>query len=71
MLDCKLCNYYQTRNTLTSENNTAKCEFTGLVFVEDVENMNIDYPCKNVSFAEYQKRKANPQAYKNQGLKFA
>lgn len=55
MLDCKLCNYYEVLTH--ADKGTAKCEFTDIIFMEDVETLDIEYPCKNIPFADYLKRK--------------
>lgn len=54
MLECKLCNYYKTLSGHSCSNaDVSKCEFTGTSFFGDVENFDIEYPCKNISYMSY------------------
>ncbi|MFA6807769.1 MAG: hypothetical protein WCR27_02130 [Eubacteriales bacterium] len=61
MLDCKLCNYYKTISYGNNypEKCTGMCEFTDIVFMEDVENLDIEYPCREMSLADYYNKKKN------------
>lgn len=60
MLECKLCDYYQTlsiQNTAVKYGDAAMCGFTGVLFAEDVENMdNMEYPCRTMSYDDYLNR---------------
>lgn len=58
MLNCKLCDYY---HSLAGENISAPdlaiCEFTDLLFLSDVENLDMEYPCSKMSFEAYLRKK--------------
>lgn len=51
MLECKLCDYYKALN-----GNASKCGFTGVLFKDDVENLEMEYPCRNMTYDEYLSR---------------
>lgn len=59
MLDCKMCNYY---HAIPDQNfpglNLGICDFTDMLFIEDVEKMNIEYPCGKVDYNDYLRKKA-------------
>lgn len=71
-MDCKLCDYYKS---LGSE--TAKCSFTGIVFSNDVDSLEIEYPCRNTSYEQYLSRKTgivknvNTLSFKNDDWRYA
>ena len=49
-MHCNSCNYFKilrTNNESSSPDNFI-CELTDYVFPEDVEDMNIEYPCSKV-----------------------
>lgn len=54
MLECALCDYFQK---LGAGKGTAKCVFTNFLFLHDPELLDIEYPCRNVSYAEYLKNR--------------
>lgn len=58
MLNCKLCDYY---HSLSGEDisvpDLAICDFADLLFLSDVENMDIEYPCSKLSFEAYLQEK--------------
>lgn len=62
MLNCKLCDYY---HSLAGENvsvpDLAICEFTDLLFLTDVEKLDIEYPCRRMSFNSYLQKKPSVQ----------
>lgn len=56
-MDCKLCNYYHEAGEPGAENQSAaKCDFTGVFFLGDVDNYDIEYPCRNADFGSYRQR---------------
>lgn len=66
MLNCKLCDYYRSLpGPEASRSHAAKCEFSGVSFFEDVENLDMEYPCRRICFSDYQRRKLNPRAESN------
>lgn len=66
MLNCKLCDYYHSLADQGSSNpHLAKCDFTGLSFIKDVENLDIDYPCGNMSYADYLNKIRMPEVVSN------
>ena len=73
MLDCKLCNYYQTlaRDNSISDKGTARCDFTDIIFMDDVENLDIKYPCHNMSLSDYLQKKQDQELQKKQDLMLA
>lgn len=73
MLDCKLCNFYQAfvRDRSISYKGTARCELTDVIFMDDVENLDIEYPCRHVSLSDYLKRKQEPEVQKRKDLLLA
>lgn len=54
MLSCKLCNYY---HSVSGQNfpglNLGICDFADLLFVEDTENLEIEYPCSKIDYNDY------------------
>ena len=50
MLDCGLCNYLKTIDTNSKGVNVCKCELTGFIFNQQIDNYEIEYPCYNVNF---------------------
>lgn len=66
MLNCKLCDYYRSLPaTDASHSHAAKCEFSGVSFFEDVENVDMEYPCRRIRFLDYLRAKQRPQAERN------
>ena len=57
MLNCEYCDYFKTLH-LSSEGDkkTSACEFTGFVFTRDVNDLDIEPPCSNVSYQSYLER---------------
>jgi hypothetical protein len=54
MLECKLCDYYKVIGTNPANyDETAKCEFAGVLFSNDVETLDIEYPCRGISYDQY------------------
>jgi DNA helicase TIP49 (TBP-interacting protein) len=54
MLECKLCDYYKSfSNHVCPNHDAGKCEFTGMLFFDDVENLDIEYPCYKISYMDY------------------
>ena len=55
MLSCKYCDYYEEMKT-KSENGKDRvsvCQFTDFMFTKDVETLEMEYPCKDMSFQDY------------------
>lgn len=58
MLNCKLCDYYHSLSGQGySDQNLAICEFADLLFFDDVENLDIEYPCSKKNFEDYLQKK--------------
>ncbi|MEL7657135.1 MAG: hypothetical protein AAGU75_14655 [Bacillota bacterium] len=55
MLSCKYCDYYEELKTKSEggKDKVSVCQFTDFIFTKDVEAMDIEYPCKNMSFQDY------------------
>ncbi|MCX7746719.1 MAG: hypothetical protein N2645_07500 [Clostridia bacterium] len=49
MLYCKYCNYLKKVGSRNESQGPSEfiCEFTNYVFTEEIEELNIDYPCNN------------------------
>ncbi|QEY34465.1 hypothetical protein FL966_05035 [Caproiciproducens galactitolivorans] len=59
MLDCKLCNYYHAVSGKSFPGlNLGICDFSDTLFIEDVENLNIEYPCRKISYNDYLRKKS-------------
>jgi hypothetical protein len=46
-MDCKYCDYFKMMKGLNESSGSENfiCEFAGYIFPEDVEEMNMEYPC--------------------------
>jgi hypothetical protein len=54
MLLCKYCDYFEEmKKTTESGNEVSVCHFTDHLFMKDVEMLDIEHPCKDVSFQDY------------------
>ncbi len=59
MLDCKLCDYYHAVSGRDFNGlDLGICDFTDLLFIEDAENITDEYPCRNMSYNEYLRKKS-------------
>ncbi|MBE6829732.1 MAG: hypothetical protein E7519_05935 [Ruminococcaceae bacterium] len=59
MLDCKLCNYYHSVSGKSFPGlNLGICDFSDTLFIEDVEDLNIAYPCRNIGYNDYLRKKS-------------
>ena len=72
MLNCQLCDYFKTADTVAQSKGKCMCEYTGFVFHKKVE----DYDMENHPCYEYQPNigavKANiAVAYGDEELKLA
>lgn len=58
MLNCKLCDYY---HAVSGESfpgmNLGLCDFADMLFIEDAENLNIEYPCSKIEYPAYLAKK--------------
>lgn len=50
MLNCESCDYYKK---LGCQGKCGMCQFTGVIFSKDPEEMEMEYPCAGVSYATY------------------
>lgn len=59
MLLCKDCDYYHalSGNGLP-DSGVSFCEFADTLFLDDVDDLETEYPCKPIRFGEYLKKKA-------------
>jgi hypothetical protein len=60
MLNCESCDYYKL---LCPEMGAQKreinmCEFTGIVFSHPAPELDMEYPCRDMSYGEYEKRQS-------------
>lgn len=59
MLDCKLCNYYHSVSEESFPGlNLGICDFSDMLFIEDVENMDIEYPCSKIDYYDYLRKQS-------------
>lgn len=59
MLNCKLCNYYHSVSGQSFPGlNLGICDFTDMLFIEDVENLGIEYPCSEIDYNNYLQKKS-------------
>lgn len=58
MLNCDLCDYYKiiSNDENTGEGKAAFCEFSGFIFTKDLWDLDMEYPCRNISYEEYLQR---------------
>ena len=58
---CKDCDYYHEISK--DQSGISFCEFADMLFLDDVENLDVEYPCKEIDFDEYlQKESAGDAA---------
>jgi hypothetical protein len=53
MLSCKYCDYYEEIKTTEQGNEVSVCHFSNHIFMKDVETMDMEYPCKGMSYQDY------------------
>lgn len=54
MLNCEYCDYYKMlHHPSDSTKKTAACEFTNFIFTRDVNDLDIEPPCSNMSYQAY------------------
>jgi len=54
MLNCEYCDYFKTLHLAAdSDKKTSACEFTGFIFTRDVNDLDIEPPCSNISYQSY------------------
>lgn len=55
MLQCDSCVYFKFFNDTKGrpDEKIAVCEFTGSIFMNDVKNLDIEYPCQDLSYFDY------------------
>ena len=55
MLNCEFCAYYKVLESASDTPNpkVAICEFSGILFSDDVLNLTTEYPCQDISYSEY------------------
>jgi hypothetical protein len=59
MLNCKLCNYFHSVSGQSFPGlNLGICDFTDMLFIEDVDNLGIEYPCSKVDYNDYLRKKS-------------
>lgn len=59
MMDCKLCNYYHSVSGQSFPGlDLGICDFSDTLFIEDAENLDIEYPCKEIDFYDYLRKKS-------------
>lgn len=54
-MDCKYCDYYSElkANANGRNKNVHVCQFTNYMFTADVETLDMEYPCKDMSYQDY------------------
>lgn len=59
-MDCKLCDYY---SSLGGGSETSMCDFADVLFFGDVEKLDMEYPCRNLSYDDYLDRTSKLKSY--------
>lgn len=55
---CKDCDYYHAlRGKAFSGTELSFCEFSDMLFLDDVDRLETEYPCRKISFDEYWQKK--------------
>jgi len=54
MINCDRCDYFNEQSEVKGE--TMKCVFSNYVFKQHPEELDIEYPCKNISYTDYLNR---------------
>jgi hypothetical protein len=49
-MDCRLCDYY---SGLGGGSKAGRCEFADVIFFDDVDKLDAEYPCSSISYDEY------------------
>lgn len=54
MLCCKDCDYYRRSSEKGTDGlDLAVCDFADVLFIQDTDDLNVEYPCNKISFNEY------------------
>lgn len=57
---CKDCSYYHALSKDDfGDSDASFCEFADMLFLDDVDNLEAEYPCKQISFGEYLQKQAS------------
>lgn len=56
-MDCKYCDYYKP--IFTGRTGAAVCTFTGVAFSADVDSLDMEYPCRRLSYDSFLARPAS------------
>lgn len=59
MLNCEYCDYFKSLHLADNDKKTSACEFTGFIFTKDVNDLDIEPPCSNMSYQSYLDRISN------------
>lgn len=62
MLYCRDCDYYRSLSPENEKEGAALCTFTDVFFAKPAERLDIEYPCRNVSFAEFEARRRSARS---------
>jgi hypothetical protein len=67
-MNCEYCDYYckKQKTAGNTHENVSVCGFTDFVFIGDVTQLDIEYPCKNVSYESYLARIAKNRSTHNE-----
>ena len=58
MTNCEYCDYY--RNVIENidrESNVTLCTFANVILLTDAENLDTEYPCKDITYQQYLDRR--------------
>ena len=58
MLNCKDCDYYRAIPEKDFGEDLSACDLSDMLFLSDVEDLDIEYPCRNISYNDYLQKKA-------------
>ena len=54
MLSCKYCDYYEEmKKSAEQGSEVSVCHFTDHLFRKDVEALDMEYPCSDMSYQDY------------------
>ena len=51
MMNCEYCDYFKDKSS--SKSRTMKCIFSNYVFEQHPEELDIEHPCKKISYKNY------------------
>lgn len=59
MLECRLCDYFGAH---PADSALSECGFTGVIFSQEPENLDMEYPCRYATLSQYLNRREQERA---------